>query len=162
MHQNAVFRICNINFFSGGDTPGPSLQEGRPPHAPTLSTARACAAVAVTHTVTPVLGVYILRASSVSETFRRLCVCAGRRHISTSGLASSALGTFLFRLILVYNVVFRPEWPPYRPRRLGNRSGRPGSFSQYYFRFARRCFVAYSATPITPSVCVCRKWSSTT
>jgi len=56
-----------------GDDSGPSLREGRPPHAPSLSTAQACAAVAVTHTVTPVLGAYILRASSVSETSRRPC-----------------------------------------------------------------------------------------
>jgi len=75
-----------------------------------------------------------------------------RRDISTSGLASSAPVTFLFCLILVYIVVFRPEWPPYRLRRLGNRSGMPGSFARYYFRLARRRFVAYSATPITPSV----------
>jgi len=68
--------ISHLQFqnFPGGDTPGPSLREGRPPHAPSLSTARACAAVAVTHTVTPVLGAYILRASSVSETFRRPAV----------------------------------------------------------------------------------------
>jgi len=39
----------------------------------------------------------------------------GRRHISTSGLASSAPVTFLFCFILVYVVVFRPESPPCRP-----------------------------------------------
>jgi len=60
--------------------------------------------------------------------------------------------TFLFCLILVYIVVFRPDWPPYRLRWLGNRSGMPGSFARYYFRLARRRFVTYSATPITPSV----------
>jgi len=68
--------ISHLKFqnFPGDDTPGPSLRERRPPHAPSLSTARACAAVAVTHTVTPVLGAYILHASSVSETFRRPCL----------------------------------------------------------------------------------------
>ena len=68
--------ISHLQFqnFSGEDTPGPSLREGRSPHAPFLSTARACAAVAVTHTVTPVVGAYILRAFSVFETFRRPCV----------------------------------------------------------------------------------------
>jgi len=77
---------------------------------------------------------------------------SGRRHISTPGLASSGPRTFLFCHIVVYFVVFRPEWPHCRPRRLGNRSGRPVSFARYYFRFAHRRFVAYSATPITTSV----------
>ena len=39
------------------------------------------------------------------------------------------------------------------PVTAGRQSARPGSFARHYFRFARRCFVAYSATPITPSVC---------
>jgi len=61
--------VSHLHFqnFPGDDIPGPSLREGRPPHAPSLSTARACATVAVTHTVTPVLGAYILRAGADPE-----------------------------------------------------------------------------------------------
>ena len=60
-----------ISKFSRGDTPGLSLREGRPPPAPSPSLqpyAGLRPPIAVTH-IRP--GAYILRASSVSETFRR-------------------------------------------------------------------------------------------
>jgi len=69
--QDFAFAISKL---SRGDTFGLPLPEGRPPPAPFPSTAfsraRGVASVAVTH-IRP--GVYILRASSVSETFRRPC-----------------------------------------------------------------------------------------
>jgi len=66
MHQNAVFRICNFKIFPGMTPPDPRCGRGDP-LTPSLSTARACAAVAVAHTVTPVLGAYILRAGADPE-----------------------------------------------------------------------------------------------
>jgi len=69
MHQNAVFRICNFKIFPGM-TPPRSLVEGaatpsRNQHGAGLR--RRCC----DPHVTLVLGTYILRASSVSETIRR-------------------------------------------------------------------------------------------
>ena len=70
MHQNAVFRICNFKILPGmtpqtlvawGATPSRTL----PQHGAGLR--RRC----YDPHVTPVLVAYILRASSVSETFRR-------------------------------------------------------------------------------------------
>ena len=88
MHQNAVFRICNFKIFpgmtprtvlAGGATPSRTL----PQHGAGLR--RRCC----DPHVTPVLGVYILRASSVSETFRRPCTPTQNAHVGRADRLNS-------------------------------------------------------------------------
>jgi len=80
--------ISHLQFqnFPGDDTPDPRCGRGDPlTHQHGAGLRRRCC----DPHVTPVLGVYILRASSVSETFRRPCTPTQNAHVGRADRLNS-------------------------------------------------------------------------